>query len=151
MNKESTVLKISILENKINPGRSTVNSPKPIIMHKITSSVSTQELLYPNFKRVLKMLNFRIIIRICPGLKYLQRKCTPKKIKKNIMTPGVLVRIVCTVAFVDIYIVSFFFNFQKIHTGRFYSFKICITNILIGSNHTNLKRHTGFINIIHPK
>lgn len=79
MNKGSTVLKISILENKINPGRSTVNSPKPIIMHKITSSVSTQELLYPNFKRVLKMLNFRIIIRICPGLKYLQRKCTPKK------------------------------------------------------------------------
>lgn len=97
------------------------------------------------------MLNFRIIIRICPGLKYLQSKCTPKKKNKNIMTPGVLVRIVCTVAFVDIYIVSFFFNFQKIHTGRFYSFKICITNILIGSNHTNLKRHTGFINIIHPK
>lgn len=123
MNKESTVLKISILENKINPGRSTVNSPKPIIMHKITSSVSTQELLYPNFKTVLKMLNFRIIIRICPGLKYLQRKCTPKKIKKNIMTPGVLVRIFCTVAFVDIYIVSFFFNFQKIHTGRFYYLK----------------------------
>lgn len=116
-------MKISILENKINPRRSTVNSPKHIIMHKITSSVSTQELLYPNFKTVLKMLNFRIIIRICPGLKYLQRKCTPKKKKKNIMTPGVLMRNVCTVAFVDIYIVSFFFNFQKIHTGRFYYLK----------------------------